>query len=97
MGTYAGLKAQGKKAKIQEKRKNTGHSNGKAEINRGVILENDNLIKNTVKIKTAGKTAQAKSSFNKTVNHQGTWCPHEPVFCQEGICSGCQIYHNRLG
>ena len=90
MGTYAGLKAQGKKAKIPEKRKNTGHSNGKAEINRGVILENDNLIKNTVKIKTAGKTA-------KTVNHKGTWCPYEPVFCQEGICSGCQIYHNRLG
>ena len=39
-------------------------------------------------------------------NHKGEWCPYSNkkpldgmpaagVFCQEGICSGCQIYRNR--
>ena len=26
-------------------------------------------------------------------NHKGKWCIYKPtVFCQEGYCSGCQIY-----
>ena len=24
--------------------------------------------------------------------HKGTFCVHTPLFCQEGYCSGCDIY-----
>jgi len=29
-------------------------------------------------------------------NHKGTPCPYSRdfVFCQEGVCSGCQLYKN---
>jgi hypothetical protein len=30
-------------------------------------------------------------------NHKGTWCPHSTRFCQEGICSGCQLYRKNEG
>ena len=26
------------------------------------------------------------------MNHKGSWCPFTGQLCQEGICSGCEIY-----
>jgi ferredoxin len=26
------------------------------------------------------------------VFHKGTFCVYAPVFCQEGYCSGCEVY-----
>ena len=32
----------------------------------------------------------------ETVNHKGTRCIYTPVlFCQEGICSRCEVYKNQ--
>ncbi|MDD1777652.1 MAG: hypothetical protein LUQ65_05730 [Candidatus Helarchaeota archaeon] len=28
--------------------------------------------------------------------HKGSFCVHAPVFCQEGYCSGCEIYRQGL-
>ena len=25
-------------------------------------------------------------------NHKGEWCPYTDIFCQEGYCSGCEIF-----
>jgi len=30
----------------------------------------------------------------ETKNHKGTWCPYRELLCQEGICSGCEIYRD---
>jgi hypothetical protein len=27
--------------------------------------------------------------------HKGAFCVHTPVFCQEGYCSGCEIYSKK--
>jgi len=27
--------------------------------------------------------------------HKGTFCVYENIFCQEGLCSGCNIYKKR--
>lgn len=24
--------------------------------------------------------------------HKGNWCPHTPLFCQEGYCTECEIF-----
>jgi len=31
------------------------------------------------------------------INHKGTECPYKPILCQEGYCSGCQIYLDYQG
>jgi hypothetical protein len=31
----------------------------------------------------------------KIENHKGPWCPYKSIFCQKGICSGCQIYRDK--
>jgi hypothetical protein len=28
-------------------------------------------------------------------NHEGSFCVYTSVFCQEGYCSGCEIYRKR--
>ena len=28
-------------------------------------------------------------------NHKGQFCWVQPIFCQEGICLGCEIYRRR--
>jgi len=31
--------------------------------------------------------------FRGLSNKKGRWCPFKPIFCQEGYCHKCQIYH----
>jgi len=33
---------------------------------------------------------------NLPVNHKGQWCPYRELFCQENLCSGCQVLKEEI-
>ena len=33
----------------------------------------------------------------QVINHKGQPCPYKSILCQEGWCSGCQIYQDYQG
>jgi hypothetical protein len=46
--------------------------------------------------KRAIRTKRAKFAAKTVENHKGNWCPYSNRFCQEGLCSGCQVFLGRV-
>jgi hypothetical protein len=45
----------------------------------------------------SGEAASDVDGSRVIRNHKGTWCPYSTRFCQEGICSSCQLYRKNAG
>lgn len=59
-------------------------------------MAHERCVKRKIVVVLTGRHPQPTKGEMMLKNHKGEWCWINPnIFCQEGYCSGCEIYQKR--